>query len=80
MVGRAGGYLGFFGNIFRPGCRSIDPRLIELPLPLALDVACGTGHSSAILLSIAERVMGIDISFNMLAQARRDARIRYVQA
>ena len=49
-------------------------------IPLALDVACGTGHSTAALLSIAERVIGIDISFNMLANARSDERIRYVQA
>lgn len=49
-------------------------------VPLALDVACGTGQSSAALLSIAERVVGLDISWNMLANASHDERIRYVQA
>jgi SAM-dependent methyltransferase len=53
---------------------------IETTLPLALDVACGTGHSTTALLSISERVVGVDLSFNMLASARKDKRIRYVQA
>jgi SAM-dependent methyltransferase len=47
---------------------------------LALDVACGTGQSAAALTSIAEQVVGLDISRNMLANAVRNERLRYVQA
>ena len=53
---------------------------IEKPVSLALDVACGTGQSTKALLSIAERVIGFDISWNMLANAGRDRRICYVNA
>lgn len=48
--------------------------------PLAIDVACGTGQSSAALTSIAERVIGFDTSGNMLTNATGHDRIRYVQA
>jgi SAM-dependent methyltransferase len=53
---------------------------IRTAVPLALDVACGTGQSTTALLAIAERVIGMDISFNMLANARRDPRVRTIQA
>ncbi len=53
---------------------------IEASLPVALDVACGTGQSTAALLSIAERAIGLDISPNMLAHAVHDRRIQYLQA
>lgn len=37
----------------------------------ALDVACGTGHSTIPLLTLAERVIGCDVSKAMLSEARR---------
>jgi ubiquinone/menaquinone biosynthesis C-methylase UbiE len=49
-------------------------------VPLALDVACGTGQSSVALKEIAEQVVGVDPSETMLAMASHDDRIRYVEA
>jgi SAM-dependent methyltransferase len=43
----------------------------------ALDVGCGTGQSSQALLEIADEVDATDISPDMLAEAKRDGRIRY---
>jgi ubiquinone/menaquinone biosynthesis C-methylase UbiE len=60
--------------------RAKEAANIESPVSLVMDAACGTGHSTAALMSIAERVIGIDISFNMLANAKRNERIRYTQA
>jgi len=45
------------------------------PVPLALDVACGTGQSTLALKEIA----GADPSEEMLAQASWDERINYVR-
>jgi SAM-dependent methyltransferase len=42
---------------------------LDHPLALALDVGCGTGHSTAPLRSFAEFVVGLDSSAAMLAQA-----------
>lgn len=53
---------------------------IVATFPLAVDVACGTGQSTAALTAIAERVIGFDISWNMLASAERNEGPRYVQA
>lgn len=53
---------------------------IEGRLPLAVDIACGTGLSAVALLAIAETVVAGDISRPMLANAKRDARIHYAQA
>lgn len=60
--------------------RAKEAAGLERTVPLALDVACGTGQSSAALTSIAERVIGMDISWNMLANAVGNERIRYVRA
>lgn len=53
---------------------------IKEKYPLALDIACGTGHSSLPLLSISDQVVGLDISWNMLVNAESSAQIRYVQS
>jgi ubiquinone/menaquinone biosynthesis C-methylase UbiE len=53
---------------------------LQKPLPQALDVGCGTGQSTRALTAIAERVVGSDLSAEMLAQAPVDARIQYLQA
>lgn len=41
------------------------------PGSTALDVACGTGHSTLPLCELAERVVGCDVSAAMLAEAER---------
>lgn len=46
----------------------------------ALDVACGTGLSTRILLEFADEVIGCDTSQPMLDEAFRDPRISYVCA
>ncbi|MEZ4516651.1 MAG: class I SAM-dependent methyltransferase [Chloroflexota bacterium] len=49
-------------------------------VPLALDVACGTGQSAVALTAVAEQVVGIDISRSMLANVEPNERIRLAQA
>jgi SAM-dependent methyltransferase len=44
----------------------------------ALDLGCGTGLSSLALLDLAERVVGVDASLDMLRHARRADGVRYV--
>src|ERR1700676_573916 len=46
----------------------------------ALDVGCGTGQSALALLEIADDIVGLDNSAEMLSHAGRHARIRYVRA
>jgi SAM-dependent methyltransferase len=46
----------------------------------ALDVGCGTGHSAIALLEVADEIVGVDSSGEMLAQAIRHEQVRYVQA
>jgi len=53
---------------------------IEQKLPLALDVACGTGLSTKALLSVADEVYGTDLSREMLDRACEKDKIRYVVA
>jgi SAM-dependent methyltransferase len=60
--------------------RAKEATGVARTVPLALDVACGTGHSTTALTSIAESVIGFDISWNMLVNARQNERVRYVRA
>ena len=53
---------------------------IEGSVGIALDVACGTGQSAAALTSVADMVIGLDISWGMLTAAMPNKQIRYVQA
>ena len=46
----------------------------------ALDIECGTAQSSVALLSIAEKIVGVDGSQAMLDQARRDPQISHIRA
>jgi SAM-dependent methyltransferase len=48
-----------------------------LPVERALDVGCGTGHSTVALLPLAKSVVGLDSSRFMLAQAERHPAIDY---
>lgn len=50
------------------------------PLPRALDAGCGTGLSSLALRGIAEQVVGIDISAEMLRQASKPGGLEYILA
>lgn len=50
------------------------------PIPLALDVACDTGQSTVALKEISSRVVGTDVSQEMLARAPCEAGVRYVEA
>jgi SAM-dependent methyltransferase len=48
-----------------------------LPVARALDVGCGTGHSTVALLPLAKSVVGLDSSRFMLAQTERHPAIDY---
>ncbi|HEY3476030.1 MAG TPA: class I SAM-dependent methyltransferase [Anaerolineales bacterium] len=50
------------------------------PLAFALDVGCGAGQSALALKSIADFVVGADISVEMLRFAERRPGIDYIQA
>jgi SAM-dependent methyltransferase len=49
------------------------------PIARALDLGCGTGLSSRALRSHASRVVGVDPSRSMLAQAKRDGVVSLVR-
>lgn len=44
----------------------------------ALDVGCGTGRSSIALLDIADEIVGVDSSAEMLIRAQQNPRVSYV--
>jgi len=67
----------FHPLVVRKIARFLD---LDEPVHAALDVACGTGHSSVALTEIASRVVGADSSAEMLDQARRNDRVEYVEA
>jgi SAM-dependent methyltransferase len=46
----------------------------------ALDVGCGTGQSTLALLEVAEEIVGVDNSGEMLSHASHHARIRHIEA
>src|SRR5258706_3038615 len=47
---------------------------------LAVDVGCGTGQSTVALKKIANSVVGVDISTDMLRLAEEKPGIRYIQS
>ncbi len=49
----------------------------QLPVARALDVGCGTGHSTVALLPYARAIVGIDSSSEMLAQVPPEPRIEF---
>jgi SAM-dependent methyltransferase len=56
----------------------IKERLaLTLPVQRALDVGCGTGLSTMALREIAERVVGVDSSKEMIGLASADSNIEY---
>lgn len=52
---------------------------LDDPVPVAIDVGCGTGMSTIVLTEIATSVIGADISPAMLSQAPAHPRICYVE-
>ena len=50
------------------------------PVPLAVDVGCGAGQSTLALKEIAGRVIGMDLSIDMLRAASNKPGIQYIQA
>jgi SAM-dependent methyltransferase len=50
------------------------------PIDWALDVGCGTGQSTMALLEVAEQIIGLDSSAEMLSHAVHHERIRFVEA
>ena len=53
---------------------------LETPIEYALDVACGTGQSTVALKEIADSVIGIDISDEMLGHAIQHQGVKYHNA
>jgi len=53
---------------------------IAVPIPRALDVGCGTGQSTVALAEIANSIIGVDPSAEMLAHARPHPNIQYLQS
>jgi hypothetical protein len=45
----------------------------------ATDVACGTGQSTLALLEVADEIVGLDRSAEMLSHAGRHPQIRYIE-
>lgn len=73
-------------SLYRP---YIHPQVIQIikskltlrkPVGDVLDVGCGTGQSAIALTEVAERITGIDISEDMISQAQRHEKVRYLQA
>ncbi len=61
--------------------RIVRERLgLAAPVERALDVGCGTGLSSLALAEVAEHVVGIDVSPQMVAAAAGHARIGHAVA
>ena len=50
------------------------------PVRTALDVGCGTGQSSVALTEIADRIVGIDASSDMLGVAELHPKVEYRQS
>ena len=53
---------------------------LKAPVERALDVGCGTGQSTVALQKIANSVVGVDISAEMLKLAKRQPGIKYHNA
>ncbi|MEV4359863.1 class I SAM-dependent methyltransferase [Nonomuraea sp. NPDC049625] len=60
------------GNQMIDSEQPVVRRILDgLPVGIALDAACGTGRHAAYLAELGHRVIGVDTSPEMLAQARR---------
>ena len=77
-IGVADGYAVWARTYDEPGNALIDREqpvvrriLDSLPLGDAVDAACGTGRHSEYLVELGHRVVGVDVSNEMLAVARQ---------
>jgi len=53
---------------------------LNTPVGRALDVGCGTGQSTVVLKDVADVVVGVDVSSEMLELASRQPGIEYLNA
>jgi trans-aconitate 2-methyltransferase len=76
--------LRLLASVFEPGSARLLARLADPGGELALDLGCGPGYSTELVAQhvAAERVIGLDQSARLLAQAtrdRRDPRVGFVR-
>jgi ubiquinone/menaquinone biosynthesis C-methylase UbiE len=65
---------------FHPSVLRRFAELLQQPrLASSLDVACGTGQSTAALAAVSDVVVGVDSSAVMLKHARRREATTYIQ-
>ncbi len=69
-------YYAFVTRCFEQGIRSV---LGSRRAGAALDVACGAGDSTAVLINYAERVEGIDLSAALIDKARASPQLKAVE-
>ncbi|MBC8137888.1 MAG: class I SAM-dependent methyltransferase [Fibrella sp.] len=68
----------FFHSIVTDKIKEAIP--LAFPVADALDVGCGTGQSTVALRTIADSVIGVDISSDMLSVALPGDNVRYLIA
>jgi trans-aconitate 2-methyltransferase len=63
--------LGLLANLFEPTTRTFLERFAGRPLGLAVDLGCGTGHTTRLLASVLgpRRALGLDQSASFVARA-----------
>lgn len=71
-------------NRYRPVYHHLPAELLfrftGKKIPHALDVACGTGHSTQAFSLISQAIIGCDASESMLNEARQNSQIEFVCA
>ena len=67
--------LGLLAELFEPASRAFLERFAGRPVELAVDLGCGTGHTTRLLASVLRpgRVLGLDQSASFVARAAADA-------
>lgn len=69
-------------DLYRPHYHDLPFSILKTQIPpvdFALDVACGTGHSTISLSKIVQKVVGIDLSPAMLEEARKRPNLEFIQ-
>jgi SAM-dependent methyltransferase len=63
--------LGLLADLFEPPTRAFLARFAGRPLDLAVDLGCGTGHTTRLLASVLgpRRTLGLDQSASFVARA-----------
>ena len=67
--------LGLLADLFEPASRPFLPRFADRQVDLAVDLGCGTGHTTRLLAAVLRprRTMGLDQSASFVALAAADA-------